>query len=122
MAFKEKWKTDYEATTKRFGLNIDDYKTEKAFEIALRVAVDKAKEKKFALTEDNEPYIKQAVDMAKELLPAVVDARGWPRDKIKEHFLTRIRKKEEFYNFCLEHNLDPDKILAIANEVNNDTN
>ena len=117
MAFKEKWKTAYEATAKRFGLNIDDYKTEEEFEIALRVAVDKAKEKKFALSEDKLPYIEQAVEMAKELLPSVVDARGWPRDKIKEHFLTRIHKKDEFYNFCLEHNLNPDKILAMAEEL-----
>ena len=116
MAFKEKWKTDYEATAKKFGLNIDDYKTEEEFELALRVAVDKAKEKKFALTEDNEPYIEQAVEMAKELLPETINTHGWSREDVKKRALNIVRKKEEFYNFCLGHNLDPDKILAIAEE------
>ena len=116
MAFKEKWKTEYEATAKRFGLNIDDYKTEKAFEIALRVAVDKAKEKKFAFTEDKRPYIEQAVEMAKKLQPSVTDTRGWPREKIKAHMLDTVRKNEEFLQFCLKHTLDADRIKAMAAE------
>ena len=114
MAFKEKWKTEYEATAKRFGLNIDDYKTEEQFELALRVAVDKAKEKKFALTEDKLPYIEQAVEMAKDILPCVVDSRGWPREELKKHILENVRKNEEFFQFCLEHNPDADRIKAIA--------
>ena len=120
MAFKEKWKTDYEATAKRFGLNIDDYKTEKAFEIALRIAVDKAKEQKFALTEDKLPYIEQAVEMAKKLQPSVTDTRGWPREDLKTFMINIIRKNEEFLQFCLEHNLDADRIKAIAEELKDD--
>ena len=120
MAFKEKWKTDYEATAKRFGLNIDDYKTEEEFELALRVAVDKAKENKFALSEDKLPYIEQAVEMAKKLQPSVTDTRGWPREELKAFMVNIIHKNEEFLQFCLEHNLDADRIKAIAAELKND--
>ena len=114
MLFKPKWKTEYEATTKRFGLNLDDYKTEEAFERAFRQIITKKKEEKFTLTEENAQYVEQAMEMAKELLPCVVDTRGWPREKLKEHILAHVRKREEFYNFCLGHKLDPDKILAMA--------
>ena len=114
MLTDKKWKEQYAATARVFGLNLDDYKTEEAFERAFRQIITKRKEEKFTLTEENAQYVEQAMGMAKELLPCVVDTRGWPREKLKEHFFAHVRKREEFYNFCFGHKLDPDKILAMA--------
>lgn len=114
MTLKSEWRKQYEATARVFGLNADNYKTEEAFEIALCEVITQKKEEKFAFTKDNARYADRAVELAKEILPSVIDARDMERENLKKHLLDKVRKKEELYQYCLEHKLDVDKIKAIG--------
>ena len=114
MALKPELEKQYKATARVFGLNTDDYKTEEAFEDALRKAISKKKTEKFALSEDKAVYVAHAVELAKDVLPSVTDARGMEREELRKHILDRVRKTEELYRYCLEHKLDVDKIKVMA--------